>query len=102
MMKNDVSIIPLGEYILVESIQEEALTTQHGIVLPESNKERPWSGKVIAVGTGGVLPDGKPSPIEHIKVGDVVFFAKYSPEEIEQNGKRYLLVKHTSVFAKQG
>lgn len=102
-MSKDVSItpiIPLGEYILVECIQEETLTAS-GIVLPEATKEKPWSGKVIAIWNGWTSPDGKINPIENIQVGDIVFFAKYTPEEIEKDGKKYLLIKHSSIFAKQ-
>ncbi|MFA7285193.1 MAG: co-chaperone GroES, partial [Candidatus Absconditabacterales bacterium] len=93
-------ILPLGEYVLVEAIQEETLTAS-GIVLPDTGKEKPGSGKVLVIGPGRTMEDGKLVPIIDIVVGDTVFFAKYSPEEIEFGGKKLLLVKYSSIFAKQ-
>ncbi len=93
-------ILPLGEYVLVEAIQEEMLTAS-GIVLPDTGKDKPGSGKVLVLWPGRMTDEGQLVPIGDIAVGDVVFFAKYSPEEIEIDSKKYLLVKYSSIFAKK-
>lgn len=93
------TIKPLGEYVLVEPIQEDNLTAS-GIVLPDTGKEKPGSGTVLEVGPGRVMESGTVQPITDIVKGDIVFFAKYSPEELELDGKKYLLVKYSSIVAK--
>lgn len=93
-------IIPLWEYVLIEPLMEETLTTS-GIVLPDNGKEKPWSGKVLAVWPGKIGEDGKRSDMSDVSVGDVVFFAKYSPEEIELEWVKSILVKYSSIFAKK-
>ena len=79
---------------------EETLTMS-GIVLPDNGKEKPGSGKVLAVWPGKIADDGKRQDMTDIKVGDMVFFAKYSPEEIEVDGVKSILVKYSSIFAKK-
>ena len=81
-------------------IDKEKLTTS-GIVLPDNGKEKPGSGKVLAIWPGKIADDGKRSDMSDVKVGDVVFFAKYSPEEIEFDGSKSILVKYSSIFAKK-
>ena len=93
--------MPLGEYVLVEAIQEETLTAS-GIVLPDTGKEKPGSGKVLAVGPGSAGEKWVVNPITDVAVGDIVFFAKYAPEEIEIDNQKYILIKHSSIFAKKG
>lgn len=94
------NIIPLWEYVLVEPLLEETLTTS-GIVLPDSGKEKPWSGKVLAMWPWRVWENGQLVEIKEIKAGDIVFFAKYSPEELEVDGTKLYLVKYSSIFAKK-
>ena len=93
---------PLEDYILVEGIEEET-TTKSGIILPDS-KDKPSKGKVIAAGEGRISEDGKRGPID-VKAGDIVYFTKYSPDEIEveENGKKkkYLVIRHSSLLAKE-
>lgn len=93
-------VIPLGEFVLVEAIQEETLTAS-GIMLPDTGKEKPGSGKVLAIWPGSMSEKGL-NAITDVAVGDIVFFAKYAPEEIEIDNERYLLIKHSSIFAKKG
>lgn len=93
------TIKPLGEYVLVEPIQEDNLTAS-GIVLPDTGKEKPGSGKVLEIGPGKIFESGVVQSITDITIGDIVFFAKYSPEELELDGKKYLLVKYSSIVAK--
>ena len=97
-MANKVQLIPLEDHILVEAIEEEN-KTKSGILLPES-KEKPSKGKVVAVGNGKILDNGTRAPID-VKVGDIVYFTKYSPDELDVDGIKYLVIKQTSLLAKQ-
>ncbi|UFX83372.1 co-chaperone GroES [Candidatus Absconditicoccus praedator] len=96
-------LVPIEDRIVVKTIKEES-KTKGGIVLPETTKEKPGRGEVVAVGEGKILDDGKRAPMD-IKVGDVVHFTKFSPDEIEleENGEKvkYLVVKHDQVLAKE-
>ncbi|HMY80926.1 MAG TPA: co-chaperone GroES [Candidatus Absconditabacterales bacterium] len=93
------TIKPMGEYVLVEAVLEDNLTAS-GIVLPDTGKEKPGSGKVLDIGPGKTLENGSVQSITDLSVGDLIFFAKYSPEELELDGKKYFLVKYSSIFAK--
>ncbi|AET59595.1 co-chaperone GroES [Paenibacillus sp. NRS-1782] len=89
-------IKPLGERVLVEAIEQEQ-TTSFGIVLPDSAKEKPQEGKIIAVGAGA-LKDGVRIPLE-VKEGDRVIFSKYAGTEIKYEGKEYLIMKESDIHA---
>ncbi|MGG4340959.1 co-chaperone GroES [Paenibacillus lautus] len=89
-------IRPLGERVLVEPIEQEETTT-FGIVLPDSAKEKPQEGKIIAVGSGS-LKDGARVPLE-VKEGDRVIFSKYAGTEIKYEGKEYLIMKESDIHA---
>ena len=92
-----MKIRPLQDRIIVKRIEEEE-KTKGGIIIPDSAKEKPSEGKVIAVGPGKVTDDGKKIPME-TKVGDRVLFGKYSGTEIKENGKDYLIVRESDVLA---
>ncbi|HEX9804402.1 MAG TPA: co-chaperone GroES [Candidatus Dojkabacteria bacterium] len=88
---------PVGGNILVEPQEEQ--TTASGIVLPDTvDKEKPQRGKIIALGTGRVTEDGKKIAF-NVKVGDIVIFKKYSPDEVEVDGKEYLIMEENDVLA---
>lgn len=89
-------IKPLGERVLVEPIAQE-VTTASGIVLPDTAKEKPQEGKVVAVGSG-VLKDGVRVALE-VKEGDRVLFSKYAGTEIKYDGKEYLIMKESDIHA---
>jgi chaperonin GroES len=89
-------IKPLGERVLVEPIAKE-VTTASGILLPETAKEKPQEGKVVAVGSG-VLVDGQRVALE-VKPGDRVLFSKYAGTEIKVDGKEYLIMKENDIHA---
>ncbi|GIO67918.1 co-chaperone GroES [Paenibacillus sp. JTLBN-2024] len=89
-------IKPLGDRVLVEPIAQEE-TTSFGIVLPDSAKEKPQEGKIIAVG-GGAVKDGVRVPLE-VKEGDRVLFSKYAGTEIKYEGKEYLIMKESDIHA---
>lgn len=89
-------IKPLGERVLVEAI-EQVQTTASGLVLPDTAKEKPQEGKVIAVGSG-VLKDGVRVPLE-VKEGDRVLFSKYAGTEVKYESKEYLIMKESDIHA---
>ena len=88
---------PLGASILVKPVEEEKATSS-GIVLPDTvDKEKPQKGKVIALGTGKLTPDGEKIAF-NVKVGDMVIFKKYSPDEIEIDGEDYLIMTEDDIL----
>jgi chaperonin GroES len=87
---------PLYDRILVERVESEEIT-KGGIIVPDSAKEKPQQGKVIAVGQGKRLEDGKLVPLE-VKAGDTILFGKYSGSEIEIEGNEYLIMKEEDVL----
>jgi chaperonin GroES len=93
-------VVPLNDYVLVKPIKDEPKTAS-GIITAPTSKEKPGKGEVLAVGEGKVNPEGKLIPIENVKVGDVVYFTKYSPEELEIDGEKLLLVRADSILAKE-
>lgn len=93
-------LIPLEDHIIVEAVEQET-TTKSGIILPSDNKEKPSMGKVIAVGPGKILDNGNRAPVD-VAVGDTVYFTKYAPDELEIDGNTYLVIKQSSLLAKQG
>lgn len=87
---------PLGGNILVKAVPEKTVS---GIVLPDTvDKEKPQRGEVIALGTGKINKDGQTIPF-NVKVGDVVLFKKYSPDEVEMDGEEYLIMDEDAVLA---
>ncbi|GLX66321.1 co-chaperone GroES [Paenibacillus glycanilyticus] len=89
-------IRPLGERVLIEPIEKEE-TTASGIVLPDTAKEKPQEGKVVAIGSG-TLKDGARVALE-VQVGDRVLFSKYAGTEIKYDGKEYLIMKESDIHA---
>jgi len=87
---------PLHDRILVERVESEEVT-KGGIILPDTAKEKPQQGKVIAVGSGKKTEEGKLIPLE-IKAGDVILFGKYSGSEIKVEGTEYLIMKEDDVL----
>lgn len=93
-----MNIQPLDDRVLIEPISKEE-STKSGIVLPDTaDKEKPEQGKIIAVGSGRVDNNGKRIPMS-VKVGDVVLFTKYGPQEIKIDNKEYLIAKEEDILA---
>jgi len=89
---------PLSNHVFLEPLEEEKMT-KSGIVLPETaEKEKPMKGKVLAVGPGKVRENGMVQPMA-VKVGDMVLFKKYGPDEIEMDGKKYLVGDEDDILA---
>lgn len=91
------SIKPLADYILVEPLQKET-TTPGGIVIPDTAKEKPQEGKVIAVGPGKKDEEGEYIEMS-VKKGDVIMYKKWGGTEVKIEGKDYLLVREEDVIA---
>ncbi|MGB6066371.1 MAG: co-chaperone GroES [Desulfomonilaceae bacterium] len=87
---------PLYDRILVERVESEEVT-KGGIILPDTAKEKPQQGKIIAVGSGKHTEDGKVIPLE-LKAGDTILFGKYSGSEIKIEGTEYLIMKEDDVL----
>ena len=87
---------PLHDRILVERV-EEAEKTKGGIIIPDSAKEKPAEGKVIAVGKGRIGDDGKPIKLD-IKKGDRILFGKYGGTEVKIDGEEYLIMREEDVL----
>ncbi len=92
-----MKVRPLRDRIIVKRLEEEE-KTKGGIIIPDSAKEKPIEGKVIAVGDGKIDKDGKKIPLE-IKKGDRVLFAKYGGTEIKIDGEEHLMMKEEDVLA---
>jgi len=92
-----VKIRPLGDRIVVEPLEAEE-KTKGGIILPDTAKEKPQEGKVVAVGKGKIGEDGKPVSME-VKVGDKVLYGKYSGTEITIDDKEYIILKEEDILA---
>lgn len=91
-----VSFKPLGSRVLVEPIEQEAMTAG-GIILPETAKEKPQEGKILATGPGDRDEEGKRIALD-VKVGDKVLFAKYSGTEVKMDGKKLLILRESDLL----
>ncbi len=92
-----LKIVPLNDKIVVERLEADDKTVG-GIILPDSAKEKPKQGKVLAVGEGKALDDGKRAPFQ-VKVGDRVLFTSYAGSEVTIDGKEYLIVTEDDLLA---
>lgn len=92
-----MNLKPLGDRLIVEPIEQEELTAS-GIVLPETAKEKPMQGKVLAIGPGARKEDGSRITMD-VSKGDTVLYAKYAGTEVKIENKKYLILKETDVLA---
>lgn len=88
---------PIGDKVVVEVFEEEEKTAG-GIYLPDTAKKKPQEGRVVAVGPGRVLQDGTRAPMS-VKVGDRVIFSKYGGNEVEVDGKEYVILDEDQIYA---
>ncbi|MFV8830212.1 co-chaperone GroES [Alkalihalobacterium sp. APHAB7] len=88
---------PLGDRVVIELVETEEKTAS-GIVLPDSAKEKPQEGKIVAVGTGRVLENGERVALE-VKEGDTVIFSKYAGTEVKYEGNEYLVLRESDILA---
>ncbi|KHF38602.1 co-chaperone GroES [Halalkalibacter okhensis] len=88
---------PLGDRVVIELVESEEKTAS-GIVLPDSAKEKPQEGKVVAVGTGRVTDNGERVALE-VSEGDAIIFSKYAGTEVKFEGKEYLILRESDILA---
>ena len=91
---------PLGDRIVIEIVEQEEQTAS-GIVLPDSAKEKPQEGKVVAVGSGRVTENGERVALE-VNESDAIIFSKYAGTEVKYNEKEYLILRESDVLAVVG
>ena len=92
-----MKIKPLGERVLVEPIKEDEVS-KGGIIIPDSAKEKPQEGKIIAVGPGKIDDNGKLLPF-NVKKGDIVLMPKYGGTEVKIDGKEYQIMREDDILA---
>lgn len=92
MAKSNVNVKPLADRVLVEPAPAETKTAG-GIIIPDTAKEKPMRGKIVAVG------NGKPDEPMTVKVGDTVLYGKYAGTELTVDGKEYLIMRESDIFA---
>ena len=91
-----MKVRPLHDRVIIERI-EESEQRVGGIIIPDSAKEKPQQGKIIAAGKGRVEKDGKVTPLD-VKAGDTVLFGKYAGQEIKIDGNEYLIMREEEVL----
>lgn len=94
-----VKLEPLGDRVVVKPVPKEEVT-KGGIVLPDTAKEKPQEGKVIAVGPGRMTDDGKRLAMD-VKVGDIVIYAKYGGTEIKEDDDELIILRESDILAKK-
>jgi chaperonin GroES len=92
-------IQPLGDRVVVKPIEQES-KTKGGIYLPDTAKEKPQEGKVVAVGPGKLNDEGKRLPMD-VAVGDIVIYAKYGGSEIKENNEELIILRESDILAKK-
>jgi chaperonin GroES len=90
---------PLGDRVVIQPMPREEIT-KGGIVLPDTAKEKPMEGKVLAVGPGSLDDSGKRVPLD-VKVGDIVIYAKYAGTEIKEDGEELIILRESDILAKK-
>ncbi|MDY6853780.1 MAG: co-chaperone GroES [Thermodesulfobacteriota bacterium] len=91
-----MKIRPLQDRVIVKRIEEEE-KTKGGIIIPDTAKEKPMEGKIVAVGAGKILEDGKKIPLD-LKEGDRVLFGKYAGTEIKIDGEEHLIMREEDIL----
>src|SRR5262245_5151445 len=92
-----IKIRPLQDRVIVKRLEEEVEKTKGGIIIPDTAKEKPQQGKIIATGKGKVNDDGKVTPLD-VKVGDRILFGKYSGSEIKIDGEEHLIMREDDIL----
>ena len=92
-----MNLKPLGDRVVVKPLSEEDMKTPSGIYIPDTAKEKPQEGEVVAVGPGSKNDNGKIAPMD-VKVGDVVLFGKWSGTEVKIDGKEYSIMKESDIM----
>lgn len=96
-VKTEQKVKPLGDRVIVEPMEQEEKSVG-GVYIPDTAKEKPQRGRIMAVGTGRVLENGTRVPLE-LKEGQHILYGKYSGTEVKVDGKEYLIVRESDVLA---
>ncbi len=96
MAKAEIGVRPLHDRVLVRRMAEEEKTAG-GIIIPDTAKEKPQRGKIVATGKGRVAEDGKVTPLD-VKIGDQILFGKYSGTELKLEGQEYLMMREEDIL----
>ncbi len=96
MAKTEVGVRPLHDRVLVRRTAEETKTAG-GIIIPDTAKEKPQRGEIVATGKGRITEDGKVTPLD-VKIGDRILFGKYSGTELKLNGEEYLMMREEDIL----
>lgn len=96
MAKAEIGVRPLHDRVLVRRMPEE-MKTAGGIIIPDTAKEKPQRGEIVATGKGRVTEDGKVTPLD-VKVGDKILFGKYAGTELKLNGDEFLMMKEEDIL----
>lgn len=94
-----MALTPLGDRILIKRLEDDEETTSGGIIIPDTAKEKPQEGEVIAVGKGRLLDNGNRQPID-VEAGNKILFGKYSGTEVKYEGVEYLILREDDILAK--
>lgn len=94
-----MALVPLGDRILVKRSEEDEQTTSGGIIIPDTAKEKPQEGEVVAVGNGRLLDSGERQAVD-VTIGELVLFAKYGGTEVTYEGTEYLILREDDILAK--
>jgi chaperonin GroES len=92
-----IKLKPLHDRVIIKRTDEER-TTAGGIVIPDTAAEKPSKGKVVAIGTGRIMDDGKVRPLA-VKVGDVILFGKYAGNEVKLDNQEYIVMREDDIMA---
>jgi chaperonin GroES len=92
-----MKVKPLQDRVIVKRLDEEPEKTRGGLYIPDTAKEKPQQGKILAVGKGKVADDGRVTPLD-VKVGDKVLFGKYSGSEIKVDGEELLIMREDDIL----
>jgi chaperonin GroES len=95
-----VKLQPMGDRLVVKPMQSEE-KTKSGIYLPDTAKEKPQEGKVIAIGPGRMTDDGKTRVTMDVEVGDIVLYTKYGGSEIKIDGEEFIIMRESDILAKK-
>jgi chaperonin GroES len=96
--KNKFPVKPLADRVVIKRMEEEEEKTSSGIIIPDTAKEKPQKGEVMAVGPGRLDDNGNRVPME-VKVGDKVLFSKYAGTEVKIEGEEYLIMREDDILA---
>ena len=94
-----MALVPLGDRILVKRSDNDEQMTSGGIIIPDTAKEKPQEGEVVAIGNGRLLDSGDRQPVD-VAVGDLVLFAKYGGTEVSYDNNEYLILREDDILAK--